>query len=96
MKTVPPTMAADDSIESPASYVQSGFSDDGTFDCETPVREGLPRNCDQLSAGASCARAEDKPQRSTRQKLNRRTVPRVFSKRMSKPPARLLCRTAAD
>ncbi len=45
-------MAADDSITSPASYVQRTFSESGNRASEAPVSGGVPRNCAQRSAGA--------------------------------------------
>ena len=66
------TYDAGDSIESPASYVHSGFSDSGTFDCDTPVNCWLPRNCDQLSAGVSWAIATMPRQTTSSSVINRR------------------------
>src|SRR5918994_4673290 len=52
-KTVSPTIAGDDSMASPPSHDQTRFSVAGTFDENTPVREGVPRNCGQASAGGA-------------------------------------------
>src|SRR5207244_13473723 len=49
-------MAAEDSIESPASQVQSGFRIAGSEEAATPVNCGLPRNCAHSPwAGGSAA-----------------------------------------
>src|SRR5438034_3917613 len=46
--TTPSTMAADDSIDSPASYVQRRLKEAGGAAGATPVRREFPRNCLQF------------------------------------------------
>ena len=50
----PSAIVADDSIGSPASYVQSSLSEGGSVASVVPSNAGDPRNCGQAVAGA-CA-----------------------------------------
>src|SRR5216684_3640897 len=61
MYTTPFAMAADDSITSPAAYVQRSLRVAGRVAAETPVSRGLPRNWRHWSAAAApvVAEAED-------------------------------------
>ena len=55
-------MAAEDSIESPASWVQSSFKSAGREEAATPVNCGLPRNCAHSpGAGGSAAEPSQTP-----------------------------------
>src|SRR5229473_3511185 len=53
MYTTPFAMAADDSMTSPAAYVQSSLSVAGNVAADTPVSRGLPRNWRHSSAAAA-------------------------------------------
>ena len=60
-------MAAEESIDSPASNDQSSLGFSGTVADETPVRPAVPRNCVQASGGAaSWAAAAPAPASATK------------------------------
>src|SRR6185295_15000396 len=48
-------MAAEDSMESPASWLHSSFRFSGRADTARPVSCGWPRNCGQSSFTGGCA-----------------------------------------
>src|SRR5687768_13514736 len=57
--TTPSEMAADESIASPASYVQRTFSVDGSAAADVPCSGSAPRNCGHRSAGATAGACAD-------------------------------------
>src|SRR5688572_28506751 len=53
--TTPSTIAAEDSMAPPASYVHSTFRVAGSVDDATPVSVGVFRNCGQLACAGVAA-----------------------------------------
>src|SRR5215813_9255471 len=80
--TTPLAMAADDSIESPASNVQSSLSCAGTVAVVTPVRAGLPRNCGHSSEDWARATAAVRRIGSIDPGTIITTRPRVFARKL--------------
>src|SRR5262245_23969794 len=63
--TTPSTIAADESMASPASYFHSSFNAGPGADGATPVSTGFPRNCGHESAVGACACGDTDPRRIT-------------------------------